>query len=202
MVKESSLAPKERINVTFRPATGGAQEEIELPLKVMVTGDFLQRYDARPLTERKPVSVSKNNFGDVLAKQNLSLQLTVRNRLTDREDPDDLPVNLSFQSLRDFEPEGVARQIPEMNSLLKLREALISLKGPLGNIPAFRNALEEVLHDDSQRKQIMRELQLSGDELARILSDQPQTASQARNPSPDNGKGKKSDEHAVDPEKH
>lgn len=117
MVKESSLAPKERINVTFRPATGGAQEEIELPLKVMVTGDFLQRYDARPLTERKPVSVNKNNFADVLAKQNLSLQLTVRNRLTDREDPDDLPVNLSFESLRDFEPEGVARQIPEMNSL-------------------------------------------------------------------------------------
>lgn len=108
MVKESSLAPKERINVTFRPATGGAQEEIELPLKVMVTGDFLQRYDARPLTERKPVSVNKNNFADVLAKQNLSLQLTVRNRLTDREDPDDLPVNLSFESLRDFEPEGVA----------------------------------------------------------------------------------------------
>lgn len=200
MVKESSLAPKERINVTFRPATGGAQEEIELPLKVMVTGDFLQRYDARPLTERKPVSVSKNNFGDVLEKQNLSLQLTVRNRLTDRDDPEDLPVELSFRSLRDFEPEGVARQIPEMNSLLKLREALISLKGPLGNIPAFRNALEEVLHDESQRRQIMRELQLSGDELARILSDQPQAASQARTSSPDNGKGKKGEEQAADPE--
>lgn len=200
MVKESSLAPKERINVTFRPATGGAQEEIELPLKVMVTGDFLQRYDARPLTERKPVSVNKNNFADVLAKQNLSLQLTVRNRLTDREDPDDLPVNLSFESLRDFEPEGVARQIPEMNSLLKLREALISLKGPLGNIPAFRNALEEVLHDDSQRKQIMQELQLSGDELAKLLSDQPHAASQARTSSPDNGKGRKGAEHADDPE--
>ena len=45
MAKDSSVAPKERINVTFKPATGGAQEEIELPMKVMVVGDFLQRHD-------------------------------------------------------------------------------------------------------------------------------------------------------------
>ncbi|MDM8214729.1 type VI secretion system contractile sheath small subunit [Desulfovibrio piger] len=161
MAKETSLAPKERINVTFRPATGGAQEEIELPLKVMVVGDFLQRYDDRPLIDRKPVSVNKNNFADVMAKQNLTVQLAVRNRLTDKEDPDDLPVKLSFQNLRDFEPEGVARQIPEMNNLLKLRDALISLKGPLGNIPAFRAALDEVLHDEERRRQIMEELRIS-----------------------------------------
>ena len=34
MAKEGSVAPKERINVTFKPATGGAQEEIELPLRM------------------------------------------------------------------------------------------------------------------------------------------------------------------------
>ena len=38
MAKEGSVAPKERINVTFKPATGGAQEELELPLKLMVLG--------------------------------------------------------------------------------------------------------------------------------------------------------------------
>ena len=35
MAKEGSVAPKERINITFKPATGGAQEEIELPLGVL-----------------------------------------------------------------------------------------------------------------------------------------------------------------------
>lgn len=182
MAKESSLAPKERINVTFRPATGGAQEEIELPLKVMVVGDFLQRYDDRPLIDRKPVSVNKNNFTDVMAKQNLSVRLSVRNRLTDSEDPGDLPVNLSFQSLRDFEPEGVARQIPEMNSLLKLRDALISLKGPLGNIPAFRAALEEVLHDERQRRQIMDELNISDTELTEVLTSASGQSPQKESP--------------------
>ena len=48
-----------------------------------------------------------------------------------------------------------------MNNLLKLRDALISLKGPLGNIPAFRAALDEVLHDEERRRQIMEELRIS-----------------------------------------
>ncbi len=43
MAKEGSVAPKERINVTFKPATGGAQEEIELPLKLLAIGDYTQR---------------------------------------------------------------------------------------------------------------------------------------------------------------
>ena len=187
MAKESSLAPKERINVTFRPATGGAQEEIELPLKVMVVGDFLQRYDDRPLIDRKPVGINKNNFADVMAKQNLTVQLSVRNRLTNSEDPGDLPVNLAFQSLRDFEPEGVARQIPQMNSLLRLRDALISLKGPLGNIPAFRAALEEVLHDERQRRQIMDELNISDKELTEVLTSASGQSSKKESPKSEQG---------------
>lgn len=160
MAKESSIAPKERINVTFKPATGGAVEEIELPLKLMVLGDFLQRADDRPLLERKPVNINKNNFEDVLAKQNLSLTVSVPNRLSDDEDAGDLLAKLNFGSLKDFAPEGVARQIPELNKLLELRDALVSLKGPLGNIPAFRKVIEETLTNEEQRARVIKELGL------------------------------------------
>ncbi|UQZ90380.1 type VI secretion system contractile sheath small subunit [Deltaproteobacteria bacterium Smac51] len=160
MAKETSIAPKERINVTFKPATGGAQEEIELPLKLMVLGDFLHRADDRPLLERKPVNINKNNFEDVLAKQDLSLTVSVPNRLSDDEDAGDLAARLRFGSLKDFSPEGVARQIPELNNLLELRDALVSLKGPLGNIPAFRKIIEETLTDEEQRAKVIKELGL------------------------------------------
>ncbi|WP_163000038.1 type VI secretion system contractile sheath small subunit, partial [Pseudomonas viridiflava] len=83
MAKEGSVAPKERINVTFKPATGDAQEEIELPFKLLVLGDFIQRADERKLEDRKSITVDKNNFDDVLAKQNLTLSLSVPNRLQD-----------------------------------------------------------------------------------------------------------------------
>ena len=37
---QSSVAPKERINIKYVPATGDQQAEVELPLKLLVTGDF------------------------------------------------------------------------------------------------------------------------------------------------------------------
>ncbi|MDR2386081.1 MAG: type VI secretion system contractile sheath small subunit [Deltaproteobacteria bacterium] len=163
MAKESSIAPKERINVTFKPATGGAQEEIELPLKVMVLGDFLRGHDPRRLIDRKPININKNNFEDVVAKQNLKLTINVPNRLSDEAGSNDLPVSLSFNNLRDFSPEGLARQVPELNKLLELREALVSLKGPLGNMPAFRKAIEESLSDPAQRDKVIKELALTNE---------------------------------------
>lgn len=169
MAKESSIAPKERINVTFKPATGGAQEEIELPMKVMVTGDFLQRHDPRNLIDRKPVSINKNNFEEVLSKQELSLQIAVPDRLRDNAADSDIPVTLNFNCMRDFEPAGIAEQVPEMRKLLQLRDALVSLKGPMGNIPAFRKAIEEVLADVRQREMIMRELGMTDAEADGVL---------------------------------
>ena len=34
MAKEASVAPKERINIVYRPATGDVKEDVELPLKI------------------------------------------------------------------------------------------------------------------------------------------------------------------------
>lgn len=164
MGREASTAPKERINVTFKPATGNAQEEIELPLKVTVIGDFLQRYDDRLLQDRKPVSINKNNFADVMQKQNLGLQFAVPRKLQEGESDVDLQVKLTVGSMRDFEPGSIIEQIPEMAQLNQLRQALVSLKGPLGNLPAFRNILEGILKNPAQREAILREVEgASGD---------------------------------------
>lgn len=162
--KESSVAPKERINVTFKPAIGDAQEEIEIPFKLMVLGDFTQRPDDRALEERKPVSIDKNTFNDVLEKQNLDLNISVPNRLQD-EDPDsELAVNLQFKNMKDFDPANIVEKVPELKKLMELRDALVALKGPLGNAPAFRKAIESVLADDESLEKVLKELGLSNTE--------------------------------------
>ena len=161
MAKEGSVAPKQRINVTFKPATGGAQEEIELPLKLMVLGDFTQRADDRKIEDRKPISIDKNNFDEVLGKQELSLTFAVPNRLQDEETDDELPVQLRINSMKDFNPAAVVDQVPELKKLMELRDALVALKGPLGNAPAFRKAIESVLSDDDSRDRVLGELGLA-----------------------------------------
>ena len=62
MATAGSVAPKERINITYKPATGDAQAEVELPLKLLVVGDYTQRADDRPVEERAPINVDKDNW--------------------------------------------------------------------------------------------------------------------------------------------
>lgn len=160
MAKEGSVAPKERINVTFKPAIGDAQEEIELPLKLLVLGDFIQRADDRKLEARKAISVDKNNFDDVLAKQDLRLSLSVPNRLRDESETEELAVDIRVNAMTDFNPASLVEQIPELRKLMELRDALMALKGPLGNAPAFRKAIGNVLADKTSRDRVLGELGL------------------------------------------
>jgi type VI secretion system protein ImpB len=161
MAKESSVAPKERVNIVYKFATGGAQEDKELPLKLLVLGDFTLKEDDTSLEERKPVSIDKDNFNDVMASQGLSLTMKVPNKLAEKkaaEEEGHLAVKLDFKSIKDFRPETVAEKVPELNQLLQLRAALQALKGPLGNLPAFRKRIESLISDVSARERILGEL--------------------------------------------
>lgn len=156
--KNGSVAPKERINITYVPATNGEQEEVELPLRLLVTGDFLGREEETALEDRIPVRINKDNFNNVMAEMKLGLKENIPNVLSEGAD-DTLHVDLKFRSIDDFSPDAIARQIPELNKLLELREALVALKGPLGNIPAFRKQLQTMLGDESARNKLARELE-------------------------------------------
>ena len=159
MAKEGSVAPKERVNIVYRPATGDAKEEVELPLKLLVLGDFTLSQDDRMVEEREPINIDKDNFNEVLKAQNLSLNLTIPNKLS--EDPDEeLNVSVKFESIKDFEPESIVKNTPELNKLLELREALNSLKGPMSNRPEFRKKIQELIKDEAAREQILKELKL------------------------------------------
>lgn len=157
MAKESSVAPKERVNIVYKPATGGAQAEVELPLKLLMMGDYTLRSDDTPLEDRKPINIDKDNFEEVMRNQQLEISMNVDNKLSGKEG-EQLPVKLKFEKMKDFGPESVVEQVPELNKLLQLRTALQALKGPLGNIPAFRKKIEGLISDVAAREKLLKEL--------------------------------------------
>ncbi|MBC3486951.1 type VI secretion system contractile sheath small subunit [Pseudomonas sp. SWRI100] len=153
-----SVAPKERINIKYVPATGDEQAEIELPHKMLVLGDFGLE-DSRALEDRPVMRIDKHSFNNVLHDADVSLAMSVPSMLSATPDAE-LAVNLQFKSINDFGPDQIAQQVPELNKLLELREALVALKGPLGNVPTFRKQLQHLLNNEQARKQLAEELDL------------------------------------------
>ncbi|MEO1695782.1 MAG: type VI secretion system contractile sheath small subunit [Planctomycetota bacterium] len=161
--------PKERVNIRYKSALGDAKEEVELPFRMLVVGDFTQREDGRQLENREPIDVNKDNFNKVLKEQNVEVNYAVSNTLTGDEG-DEIGVSLKFESLDDFKPDRVAQQIPELNRILEVRNALAALKGPLGNDREFRRKLDEVLNNPELVDQFMAALQGGGSAEAPDLS--------------------------------
>jgi len=159
MATDGSVAPKERVNIVYRPATGDAKSEVELPLKLLVMGDYTLRDDDMPIEEMKPINIDKDNFNEVIKAQKLSLNVTVQNKLDPKAAEDSvLAMNIKFDSINDFSPDAIVDKVPELKQMIELRDALKALKGPLGNIPDFRKKVQELVRDEGVRARLMAEL--------------------------------------------
>ena len=128
-------------------------------MKLLVLGDYTLRDDDTPIEELKPINVDKDNFNDVLKGQNLSLSMSVPDKLDPKASEDArLAVNLNFQSINDFSPDAIVEKIPELSQMIALRESLKALKGPLGNIPDFRKQVQALVKDEGVRERLLNEL--------------------------------------------
>ena len=136
---DSAVAPKERINIVYQPATGGRKEAIELPLKMLVLGDFSGSKETE-FSERSASEVSTPSVNGVMASMDVSTEYSVPNTLTGKGE---IKVSLEFNSMKDLTPAAVIDQIPDLKKMLGLRDALKALKGPIGNSSDFRKLIDE-----------------------------------------------------------
>ncbi|EEC7851797.1 type VI secretion system contractile sheath small subunit, partial [Escherichia coli] len=155
--------PKARVNLKLDLHTGGGQKKVELPLKLLVAGDFSNGQEERPLSERIKMDVNKNNFNAVLADISPSVRLNVENTLAG--DGTEESISLTFRNMNDFTPEQVARQIPRLKAMLAMRSLLRDLKANLLDNATFRKELEKILRDP-ELSQALR------DELSALVPEQ------------------------------
>lgn len=121
--------PKARINLRLDLHTGGATKKTELPLKLLVAGNYSNGAEQRPVSEREPVNINKNNFDNVLSEFSPSVSLSVENTLAG--DGSEENISLTFRGMNDFSPEQVSRQIPQLKAMLSMRNLLRDLKANL-----------------------------------------------------------------------
>ncbi|POF57603.1 type VI secretion system contractile sheath small subunit, partial [Vibrio vulnificus] len=138
----------------------------ELPFVVGVMGDFAgQNTEAlKPLKDRRFIQIDRDNFDDVLKKMSPSVEFKVKNTMVD--DGTEFAVNLQFQSMKDFEPASIVRQVDPLRQLMDTRNKLRDLMTKVDRSEELENVLEAVLNNTDNLSKLADELKLGQEEKA------------------------------------
>jgi type VI secretion system protein ImpB len=150
---------KPRVHIKYEVETGDGVLEKELPFVVGTLGDYAGNNPGeslKPLKERKFVNIDNDNFDEVMAKQKPGLSYRVANELEGNDT--EMKVDLQFQSMADFEPENVIKQIPALQALKDKRDKLRDLMSKADNSTELESLLEEVLQDTEKMGALRDEL--------------------------------------------
>ena len=153
---------KPRVHITYEVETEGAMVLKELPFVVGVMGDFSGNptEPLKSLKDRKFIQIDRDNLNDVLRKMTPGLNMRVENTL--KGDGTEMAVQLKFNSMEDFEPANVAKQIEPLRKLLETRDKLRDLLTKVDRSDDLENVLERVLQNTDELKKLSAELGLGG----------------------------------------
>jgi type VI secretion system ImpB/VipA family protein len=132
-----------RVQITYDVEVGEASESKELAFVMGIMSDLSAKSNI-PLPvvkERKFVEVDCDNFGDFMFSIQPRVEFSVKNKIDPSEDAKDILMDITFNTMEDFEPLSIAKRNPEFNALYESRVKLMDLIAKLdGNDP-----LEEML---------------------------------------------------------
>lgn len=149
---------KPRVHITYDVETEGAAEVKELPFVVGVLGDFSgdPTEPLKPLKERKFIQIDRDNFDQVMHRMSPGLKLRVENTM--KGDGSEIPVELKFESIEDFEPGRVVNQVEPLRKLLETRNQLRDLMAKADSSEQLETLLESILQDETQLAALRAEL--------------------------------------------
>lgn len=156
MAKESSQkfiarnrAP--RVQIEYEVELYGAQKKVELPFVMGVMSDLSgdSRDGLASVDERKFVEFDATNIDDRMRSINPTVNMTVPNELTGEGN---LDLTLAFQSIEDFSPAALARQVEPLAKLLEARTQLANLVTYMDGKSGAENLIAKALADPALLK--------------------------------------------------
>ena len=148
--------PKARVNITLDLETNGAQKKTELPLKLLILGQFNADAENSNIASREKINITKENLNHTLENLSLTSHYTVPNHL--KKNDSELQVHLNFKQYTDFHPKQIVTQIPELRQLVAMRNLLKELKANIVDNKTLQSELEKIIRDKKAIQQVQKEL--------------------------------------------
>lgn len=155
---------KPRVHITYDLETNGVSEEKEIPFVMGVMGDYSgdNAEAKKALKDRKFANIDSENFNDLMSKISPELRLKVENTL--EGDDSQMGIDLSFNSMEDFEPHRLVEQVEPLKQLLETRNKLRDLLTKADRSEDLEKVLEDVLSNTESLGKLSSELGVDGEE--------------------------------------
>lgn len=152
--------PKSRITLTYKTEVDGEPAVVDLPLRLMALGDFSNgssKDRQAPLEERALRNMNGRNTDEVMRDMNINLDMVVPNKINPSEE--EMRVQLKIDGMSAFNPDEVAKQIPQVRSLLLLKKLLEEVQSNVANKKEFAQLLSRLYADPEALNEMRKKLQ-------------------------------------------
>lgn len=153
-----------RVHITYDVEEGGATENRELPLVAGVISDLSgDAADPVDYAQRQFLDIDPDGVEPLMRRIGPSIKVEVDDKIGAKEGGV-ITAELAFESMDDFSPLGVAKQLPQTRKLLEVRSLLADLYGKVESSEHLDGILGDILADDAKRSQLREELGMSGED--------------------------------------
>jgi type VI secretion system protein ImpB len=135
-----------RVQIEYDVELYGAEKKVQLPFVMGVMADLSgdSKVKKPGMAERKFLEIDVDTFDDRLKAMRPAVTMSVPNTLTGEGN---LAVDVSFESMEDFSPERIARQVDGLKQLLEAREQLSNLITYMDGKAGAEDLLAKALND-------------------------------------------------------
>jgi type VI secretion system protein ImpB len=170
--------PKSRITLVYRTQINGQKEDVKLPFRVVVLGDFsLGSSTDRQvdLEERKMRSVTGSNINELMKDMGMSLSFDVADKVSSDGDGR-LQVTLPIDRMKSFHPDEIVHHVPKLKALMLMRKLLLEMQSDIDNRKELRRKLYELFSDKEQLQKLLESDQLKSYASMRLPKAKPALA--------------------------
>jgi type VI secretion system protein ImpB len=152
--------PKSRLTLRYKTEVSGQPEDVSLPLRLLVEGDFSlgsSKDRKLDLEERRLRTLDGTNTNAVMKDMGMSLKFAVSNKI-DPEMAEDMNVEIPIDSMRSFSPDHIAKHVPKLRGILQMKKLLEEVVSNVDNRKDFRKLLNELMSDEEALGKMMEQL--------------------------------------------
>ena len=152
--------PKSRLTLTYRTEINGQPETVNLPLRLLVMGDFsLGTSKDRKIDfeERKLRPIDGGNLSSIMKDMKMSLKMNVENKI-DPDKASEIEMELPIDSLKSFSPDEIVKHVAKLKALTLLKKLLLEAESNISNKKAFQKLLSDLYSNEEAFKKVLEEL--------------------------------------------